>query len=105
MPDRCLGRLDRYRNGEFAFGDSLERAPRRRHIGIVAADRGADVALAGRHVVGGIEANPAERRQIDFHPGMSGVRLRAVLILRAVMQIARDVTRRNAQRRAIAIIT
>ena len=46
---------------------------RGRNVGIVAANRGADVPVAGFDVVRRIEAQPAETRQVSFHPGVRGV--------------------------------
>ena len=41
-----------------------------RHVGVVAADGGADVAIARDQPVGGIEANPAQLGQQRLHPGV-----------------------------------
>ena len=50
---------------EFALGFAAEDAVGGRNIGIVAADGGADVAVMGDEVVGGIKTDPAEMRQQD----------------------------------------
>ncbi len=96
MADRRLGWLHGDRDRQFAVGTALVGAPRGRHVGIVATDRGADVALAGQNVVGGIQADPAEAGQVGLEPGMGGVVGRAVQPAAAVIEIARDVARRDA---------
>ena len=44
---------------EFTLGVAAEDAMRRRDVCVVAADGGADVAVVGDEVVGGVEADPA----------------------------------------------
>ena len=76
---------------------TAEDSARRRHIGIVAANSGANVAVASEQTVGGIESHPSQGRQQCFHPGMSCVNYRAVVILRAAIEISADVAARNSQ--------
>ena len=49
---------------------ALEHAPRRRHVGVVAADRDADVPVLGQPVVRRIESHPAEIGQQRLDPGV-----------------------------------
>ena len=55
---------------EFALGFAAEDAVGRGDVGIVAPDGGADVAVVGDEVVGGVEADPIEVGQEDFDPGV-----------------------------------
>ena len=103
---RCAGT----RRGAAAPGSSAPRpamassdmrtafvgAARRRHVGVVAADRSADVALRRHDVIGRVEPDPAEAGQIGLDPGMARILARAILALAAVMQIARHIARRHA---------
>ena len=56
---------------------------------------GANMPFAGHDVIGRIESDPAQRRQIGLHPGMGGVLGRTV-VAALVIKIARDITAGNA---------
>src|SRR5258708_6045773 len=77
--------------GELALGLALVDPARGRHVGVVAAHRAGDVALAGQDVVGRIEAHPAQARQEHLDPGVGGVGIRAVAGLAVGEQVARHV--------------
>ena len=96
MADRRLRRLDRDRDRELRLRPALVGSPRWRHVGVIAAHRDADMALAGQDVVGRIETDPAQARQVGFDPGVGGVVLRAVLALLVMEEIAGDVARGHA---------
>ena len=51
--------LNVHGNIEFAVGSAAEDAVSGRNVGVVAANGGADVAVVGDEVVGGIEADPS----------------------------------------------
>ena len=95
VPHRRLRGLDGNRNREFRFGSALERAACRRHVGIIASNGDANMAVARQNVVRRIEPDPAQARKIGFDPGMRGILAGAVLILAPVMQISRNIARRN----------
>ncbi len=59
---------------KLAGGFAAEDAVGGRNVGIIAAYRGADVAMMRDEVVGGIEADPAEMRQERLNPGVRCVR-------------------------------
>ena len=88
--------LDLHGHIQFAFGLAAKDAVRGRNVGVVAADRGADVPVMRDQIVGGIDANPSQMRQERFDPGVRRVGGRAVVVLAAAIQIARDVARGNA---------
>ena len=69
---RGFGRRNAHRDFQFAGGFAAKDASGGRHIGVIAADRGANVAVAGEQAIGGIEADPAKVRQQRFDPGVSG---------------------------------
>src|SRR5476651_438066 len=48
-------------------------ARHRRHIAIIAAPGGGDMAFAHQEIVGGVQIHPAERRCPDGKPGMTGI--------------------------------
>ena len=52
--------------------------------------------LAGHHVVGGVETDPAEAGQEGFHPGVGGIGPLAHATSRPVIEIAGDVARGDA---------
>ena len=66
------------------------------NVGVVAAHGGADVAMVGDEVVGGVEADPTEMRQQDVDPGVGCVGGGAVVVFAAAIEIAGDVARGNA---------
>jgi len=88
---RLFAGLDMDGDIEFAVGLAAEDPVGRGHVGIVAADGGADVAMMGDEVVGGVEAHPAQVGQEHIDPGVSGVRGGAVVILAAAVEVAGDV--------------
>ena len=53
---------DAYRYRKFALGATAKHPLRRGNVGVVAADRGTDVSLPGKQVIGGVEAYPAQLR-------------------------------------------
>src|SRR6187402_1862296 len=72
---------------------------RRRHVGIVASNGGADVAVAGDEPIRWIESYPTKLRHKRFDPCMRrGVH--ATVFFVAVKEIAADVTTRNPKTRA-----
>ena len=85
---------------QLGLGPALHRPERRRHVGVVAADGGADVAIAGHEVVGRIEADPAEPRHQRLDPGVRRAVGRTIVVLVAVIQVAADVAARDAAARA-----
>ena len=65
-------------------------------VGVVATNGGADMSLVRNEVIGRIKANPAEVRHQDVDPGMAGVRSGAVVVFAAAIEVAGDVSRRDA---------
>jgi hypothetical protein len=43
-----------------------------RHVGVVAADGGADMPIAGDEIIGRVEADPAKFREEGLDPGVGG---------------------------------
>ena len=70
---------------------------RRRNVGIIAADRDANVAVAAEQIVGGIEFHPAGFAEIGFHPCVRRAGGRAILALALVIEVTADVAARNVQ--------
>ena len=68
-----------------------EDAPRRCHVGVVAARRHADVPLVGRAPVGGVEAHPAQAGKPALHPGVGGRSVGPAAVGSGYVQIARHV--------------
>src|ERR1041385_1941158 len=95
MPYRRLGGFQRHRNGQFAVGAAFISAAGGRDIGIVTPHRGADMALTGHDIVGGIKSHPAQRRQIGLHPGMGGIGGGTVAVS-LMIEIAGDIAARDA---------
>ena len=75
---------------------TAEDAVSGRHIRVIAADGGADVAMMSDEVVGGVEAHPAELRQQHIHPGMSCIGSGAVVVFAAAVEVAGYIARGNA---------
>ncbi len=67
-------------NVEVALGFPAKDSMGGWDVGVVAPDGGADVAMVGDEVIGGIEAYPAESREECIYPGVGGVRGGAVVI-------------------------
>ena len=82
---RLLAGLDVHGNVELAGGFAAEDAMGGGNVGVIAANGGADVAMVGNQIVGGIEAHPAEMRQQHIHPGVGGVGSGAVVIFAAAI--------------------
>ena len=80
---------------EFAGRFAPEDAVGGGYVGIVAADGGADMAMVGNEVVGGIKADPAEMGKEDVNPCVSRVWGRAVVVFAAAIEIAGNVACRN----------
>ena len=76
---------------------ALEDAARRRHVGVVAADGHANVALAGRRVVGRIESDPAQLGQQRFDPRVRRAVRRSIRVVSLMEQIAAHVAARDAE--------
>src|ERR1051326_2857177 len=70
-----------------------KNAPRRRHLGVAAADAHLDVVMVRHQPMGGVEADPAGVRNEALHPGVHGAFLSSLDV-----QIAADVARGNAGR-------
>jgi hypothetical protein len=84
-----------HRDGQLTLGSSLEDSFGGRHIGVIAADRSANVTVAGDHVISGIEPHPAVARHQRFHPGMSCTFRRTVLLVGARVHITANVAAGN----------
>ena len=82
-------------DAELALGAAAVDAVGGRDVGVIAADGGADVAIAGDEVVGGIETDPAEFGEEGLDPGMGGGAFGAILVGVAVIEIAADVAAGN----------
>ncbi len=93
-----LGWIHQHCYRELAFCLAMEDAVRRRHIGVIPPNRHTDVAVTGRHVIGGVEAHPAQPRQKGLDPGMGRTSGRPVGVLLLMIQIAAHVTGGNAER-------
>ena len=93
---RLFAGLDVDGHVQLAVGFSTEDAMGRRNIGIVSPDGGANVAVVGDEVVGGIEPDPAEVRQQNIDPRVGRIRRRPVMIFAAAVEIPRDISRRDA---------
>ena len=84
-------------DGEFAVGAAAEDAVGGRDVGVVAADGGADVAIAGDEVVGGIEADPAEfGRKASTQAWVAELSERSWCVV-AVVEVAADVAAGDAE--------
>jgi len=68
-------------------------------VGVVAANGGADVAVAGDEPVGGVEADPAELGEECLDPGVGGRVGGAVVVRLAVVEVAADVAAGDAELR------
>ena len=51
-------------------GVALVHAACRRHVGVIAADGHADMAVAADQIIGRIEGDPSQPRHKRFDPGM-----------------------------------
>ena len=61
-------RLHLHGNVQLAFGLAAKDSVRRRHVGVIAADGGANVPVMRHQVVGRVEAHPAQMRHQHFDP-------------------------------------
>ena len=81
-----------YSHIKFTIGSAAEDAVGGGYVCIIAADCGAEVAMVGNEIVGGIEADPAEMGHESLNPCVGGVGCRAVVVLAAAIEIAGDIT-------------
>ena len=73
---------------------ALEDTTRRGYVGVVAANGGPDVAVSGKLIVRGIEADPAKPWKQSLYPRVRRAFARTVLIALPVEQIAAYITAR-----------
>src|SRR6202021_3269589 len=93
---RLLIGLDMNRDVELALRAAAEDAVRGGDVGVVATDGRADVAVVGDQVIGGVEADPAQIREQNIHPGVRGIGGGAVMIVATSLGIPVEVARREA---------
>ena len=84
-------------DAELALGAAAVDAVGGGNVGVVAADGGANVAVAGDEIVGGVEANPAELGQKCLDPGVGCGALGAVFVGVTVVEIAADIAAGDLQ--------
>ena len=96
VEERCaFAGFDADGYGELALGATAVDAVGGGDVRVVATDGGADVAIAGDEVVGGIEADPAEFGEEGLDPGVGCGAFGAILVGVAVIEIAADVAAGN----------
>src|SRR5665213_2985114 len=81
---------------ELAVRYAADDALRWWHVCVGAADGGAEVAVVGDEVVGGIEAEPPEMRHERLNPGVGGVRCGAVVVFAAAIEVTGDIAGGNS---------